>query len=209
MRFLDRADAGRRLAAALPADLSRPVVLGIARGGVVVARAVADAIAAPCDVVVVRKLGAPDDPEFAIGAIAEGVRVIEERSLEALGVTAADVEAVSALEERELARREARFRRGRPAPDLRGATALIVDDGVATGATAVAAIRWARARGAVRVVLAAPVASPQAAARLRREADALVVLSVPASFLAVGDHYERFGQVGDDEVLAAIGREAA
>ena len=138
MRFTDRADAGHRLAAALPADLPSPViVLGIARGGVVVARAVADAIGAPCAVAVVRKLGAPDDPELAIGAIAPGVRVLDERTVAELGVSVAEIDAVVEREERELARREARFRAGRAAVDLTGATALVVDDGLATGATAV------------------------------------------------------------------------
>ena len=138
MRFTDRADAGHRLAAALPADLPSPViVLGIARGGVVVARAVADAIGAPCEVAVVRKLGAPDDPELAIGAIAPGVRVLDERTVAELGVSVAEIDAVVEREERELARREARFRAGRAAVDLTGATALVVDDGLATGATAV------------------------------------------------------------------------
>ena len=210
MRFTDRADAGHRLAAALPADLPSPViVLGIARGGVVVARAVADAIGAPCAVAVVRKLGAPDDPELAIGAIAPGVRVLDERTVAELGVSVAEIDAVVEREERELARREARFRAGRAAVDLTGATALVVDDGLATGATAVAAVRWARARGADRVVLAAPVASAQAAERLRREADALVVLATPDPFVAVGDHYDRFEQVSDAEVIAALDREAA
>lgn len=209
MTFADRLDAGRRLAAALP-DLDPPVVvLGIARGGVVVARAVADALGVACEVALVRKLGAPGNPELAIGAIAPGVRVLDDEIVEDLGVTAAFVDAAVAREERELARREARYRAGRDAPDLTGTTALVVDDGVATGATAVAAVRWARARGAARVVLAAPVASMEAAARLRREADAVVVLETPALFLAVGDHYERFEQVGDDEVLAALGRAAA
>jgi len=109
----------------------------------------------------------------------------------------------------QFARREARFRAGRAAVDLTGATALVVDDGLATGATAVAAVRWARARGADRVVLAAPVASAQAAERLRREADALVVLATPDPFVAVGDHYDRFEQVSDAEVIAALDREAA
>ncbi|MGN6741826.1 MAG: phosphoribosyltransferase family protein [Amnibacterium sp.] len=201
MRFVDRADAGRRLAerlGPLPADA---VVLGLPRGGVVVAAA----ITSPPEVLVVRKLGVPGRREVALGAIAEGgVRFVDPATVRAFRVRPEQLEEVERLERLELDRRVQRYRGGRPLPALAGRTAVLVDDGVATGATAVAACRSARAAGAARVVLAVPVAAAAATALLEREADELVALLRPADFSAVGEWYERFEDVPDEAVVAAL-----
>jgi putative phosphoribosyl transferase len=208
--FADRADAGRQLGSALVGRIDAPArVLGMARGGVVVAAGVAEALGAPLDVVLVRKLGAPRNPELAIGAIAPGVQVIDRWMLRRLGVEAGYLDATIAAAEAELDRRTRAYRGGRPEPDLAGTTAVVVDDGVATGATAVAALRWARARQPVRVVFAVPVGPAATVARLRRECDEVVVLEAPASFAAVGAWYADFAQVGDEEVEAILAEHAA
>lgn len=181
----------------------------MARGGVVVAAGVAEALGAPLDVVLVRKLGAPRNPELAIGAIAPGVRVIDRGMLRRLGVDAAYLDAAIAAAEAEIERRTRAYRGDRPPPELAGATTVIVDDGVATGATAIAALRWARAQRPARVVFAAPVGPADTLARLGRECDDVVVLQAPASFAAVGVWYEDFTQVGDDEVEAILAEHAA
>jgi predicted phosphoribosyltransferase len=208
--FADRADAGRQLGAALVDRVAGPAcVLGMARGGVVVASGVADALAAPLDVVLVRKLGAPRNPELAIGAIAPGVRVIDRGMLRRLGVDAAYLDATIEAAEAELARRMRVYRGDRPSPDLAGAAAVVVDDGVATGATAVAALRWARAQHPARVVFAAPVGPADTIPRLGRECDEVVVLQTPAAFAAVGMWYADFAQVSDREVEAILTEHAA
>lgn len=210
MRFRDRRDAGRRLGAVLAgrtdlADADAPaVVVGIARGGVVIAAEVATALGAPLDLVVARKIGAPGSPELAMGAIAPGVAVLDRDTVDLVGATDDEVEAEVEAERRELERRERRYRAGRGAVPLVGRTVVLVDDGLATGATAVASVRWARAQGAGRVVLAVPVASSEAVARLRGEADQVVALHVPEVFAAVGAWYGSFPSVGDDEVVAAL-----
>jgi putative phosphoribosyl transferase len=181
----------------------------MARGGVVVAAGVADSLGAPLDVVLVRKLGAPTNPELAIGAIAPGVRVVDRGMLRRLGVDPAYLDATIAGAEAEIARRTRAYRGDRPPPDLAGATALIVDDGVATGATAVAALRWARAQHPARVVFAAPVGPADTVAGLRRECDEVVVLQTPPSFAAVGVWYADFTQIRDDEVEAILAERAA
>jgi predicted phosphoribosyltransferase len=204
--FRDRADAGRRLAAALAGRVEGDVVvLGVPRGGVLVAGEVARALAAPLDVVIPRKIGAPQNPELAVGAIAPGVQVWEETLLRRLGVSTTYLAEVVAEEEAEIERRAAAYRGDRPPLDLRGRTAVIVDDGIATGATAEAAARWAHAAGAVRVVLAVPVAAPEAVGRLARVADEVVALEMPFGFRAVGEWYDDFGQTTDDEVVEALG----
>jgi len=186
----------------------RVVVLAIPRGGVLVAAPVADALHAPLDVVVPRKLGAPGNPELAMGAIAPGVRVLDERLVRSLEVPERYVEEEIARQEEEIRRRTARYRSGVTAVVIAGATTVIVDDGVATGATAVAALRWARGQGAARVVFAAPVGPRGTIARLAQEADEVIVIETPVSFLAVGEWYESFDQVSDDEVIRVLGGRA-
>jgi predicted phosphoribosyltransferase len=203
MLFADREDAGRRLGERL-AGMSGAVVLGIPRGGVVVAAEVATALGAPLDVVVPRKVGAPSNPELGLGAVAPGVRVLDERLILDLGVPTAYLEREIAAQEREIERRLEAYRGGRPPVDVRDATAVVVDDGVATGGTAVAALRWARAAGAQEVVLAVPVAPPQAMPMLEREADRVVTLATPEPFHAVGQWYRDFDQVSDASVVAAL-----
>jgi putative phosphoribosyl transferase len=207
--FADRLDAGERLAKGL-AHLagSDCVVLAIPRGGVIVGEVIAREIGAPLDVVVPRKIGAPGNPELAIGAVAPGIRVLDPRMVGALGVTDRYLEREIAEQEAEIERRQRAYRGGRPPQPVEGRVAIVVDDGVATGSTAVAALRWARARGAERVVLAVPVAPPQSLERLRAEADEVVVLETPQPFLAVGEWYRDFDQTTDEQVVSALARSA-
>jgi putative phosphoribosyl transferase len=210
-QFADRREAGRELGRALAADGVGPdaVVLGIPRGGVVVAAEVARELGAPLDVVVPRKVGAPGNPELGLGAVAPGVRVLDERLVRDLGVDEEYLEREIAAQEREIARREAAYRDGRPPLDVRGRTAVIVDDGVATGGTAMAACRWARAAGAREVVLAVPVAPRQSVRALSAECDRFVALATPEPFYAVGQWYRDFDQVDDAEVVALLTEAAA
>jgi putative phosphoribosyl transferase len=203
--FRDRADAGRQLGAYLRDRVEGPTwVLGVARGGVVVAAGVAEALDAPLDVVLPRKLGAPRNPELAIGAVASGVRVVDDSMVRRLGVPPEYLERAVAAAEAEIDRRARAYRDDAPVPDLHGTTAIVVDDGVATGATAIASLRWARARGADRVVFATPVGPRETALRLAGECDDVVFLRQPPRFSAVGEWYERFDQVSDDEVRDAL-----
>jgi putative phosphoribosyl transferase len=202
--FTDRLAAGRELAIELARVVSGPVVvLGIPRGGVVVAAPVARALEAPLDVVVPRKLGAPGNPELGIGAVAPGVRFLDEALVSRLGVSDEFLERETAQQIAEVERRSAAYRGARAEPDLTGATAVIVDDGVATGGTALAAVAWARER-AGRVVFAAPVAPASTAARIDDACDDVVFLLTPARFVAVGQWYGDFGQVSDEEARAAL-----
>ena len=202
MIFRDRTDAGRRLAqAVVELDLDRPVVLGMARGGVPVAAEVARALGAPLDVLVVRKLGYPPQPELAMGAIGEGgVRVVNESVIRQLQVPESVVEQVASVEHAELERRLAAYRDGRPGVDVAGRTVVVVDDGLATGATARAAISVLRHRGATRVVLASPVGPPNVVRDMQRVADDVVCLEVSDRFFGIGQWYADFRQVSDDEV---------
>jgi putative phosphoribosyl transferase len=203
--YIDRVDAGRRLGNELAGTVEPPiVVLGVARGGVVVAAEVARILDAPLDVVIPRKLGAPGNPELGIGAVAPGVRVLDRDIMEAVGAGDAYVEAETTRQEAEIARRTVSYREGRPPVDLREATAIVVDDGVATGVTATAALRWARAQGASSVVFAAPVGPRGVERRLDAACDRCVVPETPADLRAVGQWYERFDQTSDDEVTSAL-----
>lgn len=203
--FRDRVEAGRRLADALSGLAGEDVVvLAIPRGGVVVGAEVARAYGWPLDLVIPRKVGAPGNPELGLGAIAPGIRVLDERMVEALGVRPEYLEREIAEQEREIERRSDAYRRGQPSEDVTGKVAVVVDDGVATGGTATAALRWARARGATRVILAVPVAPPEALAHLGKEADDVVVLATPEPFFAVGQWFLSFPQVDDDEVVRLL-----
>lgn len=205
MRFVDRPDAGRRLAEALSgyADADA-AILGIPRGGVVVGAEVARALHAPLGVVLPRKVRAPWNPELGLGAVAPGVRVLDERLIRRLRVSDAYMEEEIETQLAEIRRRERTYRGERPPVSLEGRVAVVADDGIATGGTAVAALRWTRAQAPSRVVLAVPVAPRAAVSRLAEEADELVVLDTPEPFLAVGEWYEHFDQTGDDEVVALL-----
>ena len=209
MIFANRVEAGERLGDALrPLAGSNAVVLAIPRGGVIVAEAAARALGAPLDVVVPRKIGAPGNPELAIGAVAPGIRVLDRRMVVGLGVSDAYLDREIAAQEAEIERRQHAYRQGRPQQPVEGRVAIVVDDGVATGSTAVAALRWAREQGAERVVLAVPVAPPQSLERLRAEADDVVVLETPSPFFAVGEWYRDFDQTSDRQVVDALARSA-
>ena len=204
--FRDREEAGRALAAALHGrvDRAHALVLAIPRGGVIVAMPIARALDAPLDVVIPHKLGAPRNPELAIGAVAPGVRVLDVDLLHALGVPDTYIEDEVAAQEAEIERRTTLYRDRRSDPVFAGVTAVVVDDGVATGATSMAALRWARGQGAARVVFAAPVGPVATLRLLADECDDVVILETPRSFRAVGEWYERFDQVTDEQVLAAL-----
>ncbi|WP_327381884.1 MULTISPECIES: phosphoribosyltransferase family protein [unclassified Streptomyces] len=206
MFFADRTAAGRQLAGEVSRlGLAEPVVLGLPRGGVPVAAEVARVLGAPLDVIVVRKLGVPFQPEVAFGAIGEGgVRLISGATVRAAGLGERDCARVEEAERAELQRRLTRYRHGRERIALTGRTVVIVDDGIATGSTASVACEVAREHGAAQVVLAVPVAAPQALEQLRRVADEVVCLSVPRLFYAVGQWYEDFSQVEDEEVAALL-----
>lgn len=204
--FRDRRDAGRQLGrwlAESPSERGR-LVLGLPRGGVPVAYEVAAALQAGLDVLVVRKLGAPFNPELAVGAVTADVVVYNEQAMAALALDERDVEPIVARERAELLRREARYREGRPPLALEGEDVILVDDGIATGSTMRAAVDAVRAMNARRVTVAAPTASSDAVARLERAADLVAVLSVPEPYVAVGRWYEHFPQLADEEVVALL-----
>lgn len=211
--FSDRRAAGTLLGRRLAADRVGPgaaagvrtLVLALPRGGVVVAAEVARLLRSPLDVLVTRKLGYPQQPELGVGAIAEGGEpVYDEGLLRRLGLKPADLAAVVARERAELERRVRVYRRGRPPPDVSGRLVVLVDDGLATGVTARAALRSLRRHGAARTVLAVPVAAGPSAADMLAEADEVVVLACPAAFRSVGEWYAEFGQLADADVLAVL-----
>ena len=209
MLYADRAEAGRALAASLTEYAGRPdvVVLALPRGGVPVASRVAQALDAPLDVFLVRKLGFPGSEEFAMGAIASGgVRVLNEPVLERYGVPEAVVETIARREERELTRREKSYRGDLPPLDLHGKTAIVVDDGLATGFSMRAAVKALRSLGPRRIVVAVPVGPRETVEELRLLADQVVCPAMPEPFLAVGRFYDDFEQTTDREVIDLLAR---
>jgi putative phosphoribosyl transferase len=206
--YRDRSDAGARLAEELEIyRAEHPVVLGIPRGGVPVAAEVAHCLGADLDVIVARKLGAPGHEELAIGAVtADGERYLNREIIYVLGVDDDYLREVTARQTAEARRREERFRGARAPIELGGRTVILVDDGLATGATMRAAARAVRARKPGRLVIAVPVGSAEAVADLRKDADAVVCPAEPEPFIAIGLHYADFEQVEDEEVLALLNR---
>ena len=201
--YRDRHDAGKRLAKLLSAYAHRPdvLVLALPRGGVPVAYEVARALKAPLDVFIVRKLGVPSHEEFAMGAIASsGMRVLNNDVIRALHIPERVVEEVVTREQRELERREQLYRDGRPAPDVKGRTVILIDDGLATGATMRAALRALREQQPARLIVAVPVAAPPTCLELLDEADDVICTLTPDPFFAVGLWYQNFEQTSDQEV---------
>jgi predicted phosphoribosyltransferase len=206
--FHDRADAGRQLAERLGGYANRNdvVVLGLPRGGVPVAYEVASRLAAPLDVFLVRKLGVPGHIELAMGAIAAGVEVLNHDLIAELGISPQTVAGIAASERLELDRRDRVFRGGRPFPELDGKTVIVIDDGLATGATMEAAVTALRRMNPAQIVAAVPVGARETCERLARLADRVVCLATPASFDAVGLWYEDFSQTTDEEVKQLLRR---
>jgi len=205
--FADRIAAGRALAASLGPYAGRPdvVVLGLPRGGVPVAAEVARELGAPLDVLLVRKLGVPSHPELAMGAIAEdGSPVVNEDVVQAYRLTPADLERVTAHERREIVRQAALYRAGRPPTAVDGRVAIVVDDGLATGASMEAAVRALGGRRPARIVVAVPVAAAESVERLRGVAHEVVAAATPYPFHAVGAWYEDFSPTEDAEVMACL-----
>jgi putative phosphoribosyl transferase len=203
MVFRDRVDAGHRLAdRLLPWRSAQPVVTGLPRGGIPVAAEVAQVLDAPLDAILVRKLGVPTQPELAMGAIGEdGVRVVNTEVMRSARLSDAELDAAERHERVELERRSARYRGGRPPIDLRDRTVIVVDDGIATGSTAMAACRVARAHGATQIIVAVPVAPARALSDFDDVADDIVCLATPSPFLAVGQFYDDFTPTTDEEVI--------
>lgn len=207
--FADRYEAGKRLAQALNAYAGRKdiLVLALPRGGVPVALEIAKALGAELDVIVVRKLGVPYQEELAMGAIASGgAKVLNEDVISSLGLSEETIEAVVHKEVQELSRRERLLRSDRPFPEVKGRTVILVDDGLATGATMRAAVAALRQLQPAAIVVAVPVAPPDTAAKLRQEVEDLVCLATPENFYAVGQWYVDFSQVGDEEVRQLLAK---
>jgi predicted phosphoribosyltransferase len=208
--FRERTDAGEQLAALLvERDVEADLVLAVPRGGLPIGRAVADGLGAPLDIVAAKKMGMPGNPEFAIGAVASDGSVWVDDDV----VERYDVDEEYLERERERAAQTARekverYRAGRPAPDVEGKTVVVVDDGIATGATARACLRQVVAAGAGRVVLAVPVGSPRSLGELESEADEVIAVEQPTDFHAVGAHYRQFGQVSDEEAMEYLNWDA-
>lgn len=206
MLFKNRTEAGQALATALEQfkGAKKTVVLGLPRGGVVVASVVAEALGLPLDVLIPRKIGAPDNPELAIGAIAgEGV-VLDQAIISALNVSEDYIRKEIARQKQEAERRAKLFRKGKPRPDWTGWTAILVDDGIATGSTMRASIAALKKMHAAKIVVAVPVGPPDTIEDLRRDVDVVVCLYTPSSFMAVGQFYDRFPQTTDVEVIEIL-----
>lgn len=208
--FIDRAEAGRKLADALEKmELAEPVVLALPRGGVPVAAPIAERLGAPLDLVLVRKIGVPGHEELAAGAVAEGAEPVFNASvLASIGRRPGDFADAVAKKRAEIAERRKMYLGGREQVSLKGRTVIVVDDGIATGATVKAALGGVRESGAGRVILAVPVASAEALAEIEPMVDDTICLEMPSPFYAVGAHYRKFLQVDDDEVVAFLGGSA-
>jgi putative phosphoribosyl transferase len=210
IEFQDRADAGRRLADKVAARrFPDPVVLALPRGGVPVAAEIASRIGAPLDLLLVRKIGAPTQPELAVGAVIDGEApeiVVDESLARLVGADDAYIEAVKVRELAEIERRRAVYLGGRRPVAVAGKTAIVVDDGIATGSTMLAALAALRRRGPARTVLAVAVAPQETVAALAREVDEIICLAMPADFAAIGFYYRDFRQVGDDDVTEILAR---
>ena len=210
MPFRDRTDAGRRLAGALAGYRDqRPIVLALPRGGAAVAAEVAQALNAPLDLILVRKIGVPFQPELAMGAVADGPNPLVVRNEDVVALSGVSDENFAAVRDRELEeiqRRRTRYLGDRPRPDLKQRVAVVVDDGIATGATTRAALRTVKAQKPERVILAVPVAPTSTLAELRSEADEIVCLEEHEPFYAIGAYYSDFRQVSDEEVIDALAR---
>ncbi len=207
IRFKDREESGKKLAHLLKQYKNREgtIILGLARGGVVTAAAVAQELNVPCDVIVVRKIGAPDNEELAVGAITEhGVQVFNEILIKQVGIPASYIDTVVAREREECAKREKLYRAHKPAIDFTGKTVILVDDGIATGLTMEAAIKDVRKRGAGNVVVAVPVMPADVVAQLKKLCDELIYLLAPEHFLAIGAFYTDFTQVSHDKVIKLL-----
>jgi len=207
MIFRDRADAGRRLAASLSHLGGRRdlLVLALPRGGVPVAAEVVRALEAPLDLCFAHKIGAPNNPEFAVGSVAEtGPPYLEERIIQSLRIPFSYLQSEAAFQQEDLARRARHYRGTRPPPVIEDKCVILIDDGVATGSTAHAALHALRARNPARLIFATPVAPADAVQRLAADADELAILHAPGVFFAVGEFYDRFLQVSDAEVIALL-----
>jgi putative phosphoribosyl transferase len=207
MRFHDRREAGHKLAEALEFLKDRPdvVILAIPRGGVVVAYQVAQALGLPLDVMITRKVGAPGNPEFALGAVTgDGTVVLDDFLIDELGIPEDWVLDEVRIQQEEIQRRLQRYRGDRPMPEIEGRTVVLIDDGVATGSTVLASLRALRKRQPGELILAIPVGPPETVARLGREADQVVCLMTPEPFWAVGRFYEVFDQTTDEEVVELL-----
>lgn len=201
--YADRREAGKMLGEKVKralGDSDNPLVLAIPRGGIVVGSEVAEALGADLDLVIPRKVGAPQNPEFAIGAVIEGDTYLNQDAIRVTGATDAYIEKQKAIETKEASRRLQEYRGNRPPPELTGKVVVVVDDGVATGATMIAALRWVKSRGARLLVAAAPVAPPSVFQDLKEYADLVVCPGTPENFDAIGAFYSSFPQVSDEEV---------
>ncbi len=210
MHFRDRVEAGQRLASKLAwlRDQQGVIVLGVPRGGVVVASEVAKALHAPLDVYITRKLGAPHNPELAIGALAsDGSAFLDQDMIRSRGVPDEFVQDEIERQRKEIARRMSAYRGARPEPDLRDKTVVLVDDGVATGATVAASLRAIRQRRPKQLILAVPVGAADSISSLQKEADRVVCLYSPEVFWAVGSFYSDFGQTSDEEVIQLLAQQ--
>jgi putative phosphoribosyl transferase len=208
MVFQNRVEAGKRLAEALATlGLSRPIVLAIPRGGVVVGEEVARELGAVLDIVVTRKIEAPGEPEYALGAVTqEGEAIIDRQAAESLGASASYLDAQVEKKRREVKERMEKFRGGTEYPDLRGRTVIIVDDGIATGSSVGAAVMSVKKKGPKEVVVGVPVAPRDAVETLEQDVDKVVCLETPGPFLAIGEFYRDFEQVSDEEVVRVLQR---